>query len=297
MRFHTVKLALCLIGSVFFNPLISQSAVDPVVVAQNLRDLRNDNIRGNCGAVVDFFEQHLRDRAIRDALQQELYLTDAQGREAIFNLLITAKGFQPDERFIQALLTRMHSYGCPGLGGHRLTDNIHFAGNLGADYIIKHASRFGDLIAAQITPHFSGRDNSLWMQYAIARALAKGKILDRYANRYDSEFFDKLAINLKNDHIPGNAKLATMTFIFLGRLGEPTLQRTALSRDSQARRIATLLLENLSSQIDIATLISQLSSNDFIGFDVYDSEDLDLRKNVIQLPSYLASPLAPRDIL
>jgi hypothetical protein len=99
-------------------------------------------------------------------------------------------------------------------------------------------------------------------------------------------------VNLRNDDIPGNAELATMTFIFLGRLGEATLQKTAHSGDRQAKRIANLLLENLSGQIDLATLNSQLSNSNFIGFNEGASDDWDLNKNVIILNS-AASPLAP----
>jgi hypothetical protein len=258
------------------------SDVSEATLRRKLKDLRNDDIARNCAEASDFLAEHAGDRKVQEALLREFSVTDAQGREAILNLLYAAPGFQPDEHFIKIVLDRMRHYGMPD---DRLSLNP--AGNGGADFLIGQAKRLGDSIAAAIDTHFSGRDNSLWFQYAIARALAKGGVIEHYADRYTDEFFKNLAKNLKSDDVERNAELATMTFIFLGKIGAPTLQSTANTSDRQSRQIARLLLSYFSHEITIYQLCKRLGQSEFIGFDCYedrsDLDDCDLTKNVVRI--------------
>jgi hypothetical protein len=258
------------------------SEVTDETIRRKLKDLRSDDIARNCAEAMSFLVEHAGEKKIQEALLKELYLTDAQGHEAILTLLYGASGFQPDEHFIKTVLERMRHYGMPD---NRL--DLQPAGDAGADFLIKQAKAFGDVIAAAIDSHFSGRDNSLWFQYAVARALAKGRVIDQYAARYTDEFFKSLTKNLTSDDLDRNAEFATMTFIFLGKIGVPTLRSTESKSDKQGRQIAQLLLSYFSQKITIDQLCKRLGKAEFIGFDCLedysDLDDCDLTKNVVRI--------------
>jgi YARHG domain len=259
------------------------SAGSDAGLRRKLRDLRDDHTGHNCTEACAFFGDRASDPSIQEALLREFQVTDAQGRECIFHILYEAANFHPDSQFIQAVLKRMQHYGSPD-------DRLAFptgAGSDGADFLIKHVKEFGDLVAGAINSNFTGRDNSLWFQYAVARALAKGRIIDQYASRYDENFLSTLADNLKNDRISSNAELAAATFLFLGDIGVRKLQSVANGSDRQARKIAALILSYFSDQLTMDELCERLGQSEFIGFDCVEGqdnlEDCDPKKDVLRI--------------
>jgi len=253
-----------------------------VILRKNMADLRSDKIKWNCSEAMDFLGQHVNRRDVQAAISSRLTTKDVQEKEAVLLLLMQAENFKPDENFIRMLLQRMKHWGRP----KRMDDGP--AGDAAANYLIGHAHKFGDLLASEITPQLKIDDNSLWFQYAIARALAKGGVIKRYALKYDAAFMTKLVKHLNDDEVPNNAQLAIMTFLFLGEIGVPTLQAATKSPDEQARVLSVMLLKYLSKHMTIRELGEQLAGH--YGFDDDeggngDLDDCDLSRSVIS-PHY-----------
>jgi hypothetical protein len=265
------------------------------VLRQKLVALRSDGVKWNCAEAMKFLSAHVDEAKVQSALLERLSTKDEQEQEAILLLLFKAKGFKPDNAFMSIVLKRLHHWGRP----ERMVDGP--AGNAGADFLIAHASQFGDLIAAEIRDSFTIKDYSLWVQYAVTRALAKGQVLDRYAAKFSPTFLRNLGDQLKSDDIPNNAELATMTFLFLGKIGVPTLEELAKGSDTQAARIAKLLLEHFAGKLSMRDLNAKLGSAEFIGFDFDDSspendlDDCDLKKQVVSPHFFRFRPGAPEE--
>jgi hypothetical protein len=257
----------------------ADAAITDTELSKRMLELKDDNVKWNCSKAMEILTPHCGEVKVQKALLARLSSDDPQEREAVLLLLMGGKGFKPDKTFMGILLKRMHHWGRP----LRMVDGP--AGDAGADFLIAHATEFGDQIAAEISDTFTIKDYSLWVQYAVARGLAKGGVLDKYASKYTRTFFRNLSIQLKSDDIPNNAELATMTFLFLGKLGVPTLQDVAKHSDDQGRQIAKLLLDYFGGKLSIRKLNEKLGSAGFIGFDAnegeYDLDDCDLTQHVV----------------
>jgi hypothetical protein len=266
------------------NAELSDSVLRPKLIA-----LRSDHVNWNCSEAMEFLAKHTDEAKVQKALLARLSTKDAQEQEAILLLLFNAKGFKPDNAFMNIVLKRLHHWGRP----ERMVDGP--AGNAGADFLIAHASDFGDLIAAEISDSFTIKDYSLWVQYAVTRALAKGKVIDRYAAKFSPTFLRNLGDQLKSDDVPNNAELATMTFLFLGKIGVPTLEELAKGSDTQAAQIAKLLLKHFAGKLTMRELNEKLGSSELIGFDENDLDDCDLKKQVVSPHFFRFRPGAPEE--
>jgi hypothetical protein len=219
---------------------------------QKLMELRSDQVKWNCSKAMDALAGHVDEIKVQKALLARLSTNDIQEQEAIVLLLFKAKNFKPDSAFVSLVLKRLHHWGRP----ERMVDGP--AGDEGADFLIAHANEFGDLIAAEISDSFTIKDYSLWVQYAVTRALTKGGVLDRYASKYSPAFLRNLGDQLKSDDVPNNAELAVMTFLFLGKVGVPALEEVAKGSDPQGAQIAKLLLDYIGGKLAMRDLRQKL---------------------------------------
>lgn len=270
--------------SILSNALGGESPRD-IAIRRKIAQLKSDRITWNCFEGMNFLAQHSRNPSVQRELRAHLSTTDDQQREAILILLCRAKAYTPDRDFIEAVLDRMAIYGRP-----RRFSWSEPAGDAGADFLISHAKQHGPRIASRISDEFKIDDNSLWFQYAIARSLAKAHVIHNFANSYSPKFMTRLAAQLRSDEIPNNAQLATMTFLFLGDLGKPTLRVISRRGDEQARQLSTLILSFLDKRISIDELDSAVGRFDFIGFDPGDLRDCDVNKSVVGLRFFRFKP-------
>src|SRR5947207_12663807 len=81
------------------------AAPPPEELRRAFADIRSDNIPHNCEHATEWLLKYGDE--IRDQLLAELYRTDRQGRDAILHVLFNTPSFQPDERFIRFLFTRL----------------------------------------------------------------------------------------------------------------------------------------------------------------------------------------------
>jgi hypothetical protein len=247
----------------------ASAEVSDEVLRRKVADLHHDWVPGNCGDSMTFLREHSDEKKVQSALLDTFYKTeDPQTKEECMVLLCHAPGFQPDEKFMQAVLKRMHHYGKPNVlrGGEA-------AGDAGALLIATQIQKYPDLVASEIRENFSIDD--LWVQYAVIRALAKGGLLKSNENRFSESYLNTLAKHLQNDNIPGNAKTATCAFVFLGKIGEPALRNVPRSSDLQGRQLALALLSYSSAKITLPQLDHKLERFDY--FD-WSSSDFDLTK-------------------
>jgi hypothetical protein len=263
--------------------------ISDTVLRQKLMALRSDKVNWNCSEAMEFLAKHTDEAKVQKALLSRVSTKDAQEQEATLLLLFNAKGFKPDNAFMNIVLKRLRHWGRP----ERMVDGP--AGNAGADFLIAHASEFGDLIAAEISDSFTIKDYSLWVQYAVTRALAKGHVIDRYAAKFSPTFLRNLGDQLKSDDVPNNGELATMTFLFLGKIGVPTLEELAKGSDTQAAQIAKLLLKHFAAKLTMRELNEKLGSSEFIGFDENDLDDCDVKKQVVSPHFFRFRPGAPEE--
>ena len=289
MKTGTFLVLTLIVCSAFGAGETASAEISDSVLKRKMMELRNDRVDWNCSRATEVLAEHVNEAKVQKALRARLNTDDPQEQESILLLLFKAKGFKPDKSFIGIVLRRMQHWGRP----ERMVDGP--AGDDGADFLIAHAKDYGDQIAAEIRDTFSIKDYSLWFQYALARALAKGHMLGRYLEKYNETFFTNLGIQLRSDKVPNNAELATMTFLFLGKLGVPTLKDVAKRSDEQAKGIAKLLLKHFDGKLSMRALNEDLH----IGFDSEDTEcdldDCDLTKNVIHPHYFRFRPGVPED--
>ena len=74
-------------------------------VQRKFGDLREDNIPGNASNATAWL--FVRRDKLRDAMLEELYRTDRQGRDAILQILFQTPSFVPDERFLRFVVARL----------------------------------------------------------------------------------------------------------------------------------------------------------------------------------------------
>jgi hypothetical protein len=232
-----------------------RAGVGPEKLKRKIIDLRSDRKAENCGAAMDFLSHNVEDQKVQTALLEELYSTkDWQAKESCLVLLCKAKTFQPDEKFMRLLLARVRDWGRPEFFC------CEPAGDAGAIFLVGQTPRFADLIASEIREGFSPKDNSLWYQYVIIRALAKTRLIDKYADRFPAGYLKSLAENLQNDEITCNAMVATGAFLFLGKVGIPFLKDVPRASDLQGRELASSILSCLSAKTPFSELAEREES-------------------------------------
>jgi hypothetical protein len=246
------------------------AGVGPEKLKREILALRSDREDGNCREAMGFLTKNIEEEHVRAALLAELYGTkDWQARESCLVLLCRSKSFQPDEKFMRMVLARIHAWGRPE----------HFCcepgGDVAAVYLVNQVAKYPDLIAGEIRESFSAKDNSLWVQYVIIRALAKARLIDRYADRFSPAYLKSLASNLQDDSITCSAMVATGAFLFLGKIGMPVLKDVPHASDLQGREYASSILTCLSGDKsfsrlaeDDATCCGALCSGDLGDFDL-----------------------------
>ena len=241
---------------------------------RKIRDLHDDSVEDNCRKAMEFLTKHASEPKVQAALLEEYYkTTDPQAKEECMVLLSRARGFQPDEKFIREVLTRMHHYGKP-----EALSSGEPAGNTGALLVAANATRFKELIASELADGFQAKDNTLWMQYAIIRALAKAHILDDYADRFSPAYLKRLAENLQDDTTSLNARVAASAFIFLGKHGASALRDVPQSANLQGRQLALLLLSYVTGSIDLPALGVRLNQLQYFDIEQQDLEDFNPAK-------------------
>jgi hypothetical protein len=264
-----MKIALLIFAGLFTTLSRVHAGIGDDALRRKIADLRNDRKEGNCGEAQNLLSKNVEDPRVQAALLRELYSTkDRQSRESCFVLLCQAKTFQPDEKFIRALLVRIRAWGRP-----YEPPCCEPAGDVGAIVLVRHAQNFADLIAAEIHGGFTTKDNSLWHQYVIIRTLAKAGIIERYADHFTPEYLRALAHNLQDDNVLRNAKLATAAFVFLGRIGLPVLKEVPRTSDLQGRELASAIIAYVSGTGELAKL--ERSGYEGVGLDGEEIEDLD----------------------
>lgn len=228
---------------------------------RKIGNLRNDRKEGNCGDAQDLLVKNVENPRVQAALLNELYSTkDLQSKESCLVLLCRAKSFQPDEKFIRTLLARIRVWGSP-----YDPPCCEPAGDVGAIFLVGHAAKYGDLIAAEIREGFSPKDNSLWYQYIIIRTLAKAGIIAQHANRFTPGYLHALAKNLQNDDVLQNAKVATAAFLLLGKIGLPVLQEVPRASDLQGRELASAIVAYLSGTGPLSKLAQNEETDEISG--------------------------------
>jgi hypothetical protein len=223
-----------------FGGTLTQSALNGA-----LRDLRNDRTLYNCRDAMDLLMEHREEIASR--LVTEFYQTDSQGREAIFQILFETKSFVPDEKFIRAVLRRMHHYGSPDWNFP-----THGSGDAAAEYIVKQTLKFGAMFVDEL--HF----DDPFTQCAITCALNKNHVLEQYKPFFTDAILGRLAAHLRDDEHPGNAQQAGLIFFLLGDRGLPVLRKVAAGREEQSRGVAQAFIAYFEKRVGRRDLATQL---------------------------------------
>lgn len=210
--------------------------------------LRSDKVKHNCGDAISALFP--RREELKDALVDELYRADEQGRLALMFILYNTKSFTPDDRFLQLVMRilpadqKLASHGC----GCDLPVTFREDGNADQvvgrwEYVDLHFDQFEPLL----TPLISTTKDS-WMLWAIAWMYKKHGIFESKAALFTPEVLNVAAANLANDKTAWNAAAAIRLFLILGDKSVPTLQAATKARDSQARYFAKATLDALKGE-------------------------------------------------
>ncbi len=239
LRFWTSVLIVSL------NLLRCLMAQTPAEVRQAFVNLRSDHIKHNCGRATDWLYAH-RD-AVKDAMIQELYLTDRQGRDALLHVLFNTSSFVPDDRFRRFVMARLPEEDTAVRKGDIETgydpETGEATGSVAAhweawDYIDSHFNSFETLLKDQIS-----HSNSMFVLWGATFILAKHRALQESLDLYDEGVMRRIASNLRNDDIPYNGGQAVRTFLLLGKFSIPTLQHSARDSDNQMASLSRALID------------------------------------------------------
>ena len=199
--------------------------------------LRDDEVLYNCQRATKWLYE--RRETLKDDLQEELYKTDWQGRNAILGILDETKSFVPDERFMQFVVDTIDERS-------RRSD---FKRTMDADckFISDHFSDFDSHLKTQIS-HTTSRPNDVLKLWAITWLAKKRGVLDEYMRLITPAVFAAAAENLKDDQVEHNASEAVRFFLLLGDRSLPILEQTAKSRDKQAANLAKATMAALRGE-------------------------------------------------
>lgn len=236
-----------LVAATLFFPAVSGLAQSQKDVRRALASLRSDRLKHNCGEAIEML--YPRREELKDALVDELYRTDAQGRGAIMFILYNTKSFTPDDRFLRLVMQQLpadqkaeaHSCGCDLPLTFRDDNELNEIVSRWK-YVDEHFDLFEPLLTAQIS---TTKDS--WMLWATAWLYKKRGILETKVDLF-TPVLGVAAANLANDKVSWNAAGAVRLFIMLGERSVPTLQAATRSRDSQSRYFAKATLDALKGE-------------------------------------------------
>jgi len=235
--------AFCLAG-VITSPVLAAPTSEEIRRA--FIDIRDDNIPHNCEHATEWLLKY-RDEII-DQLVAELYRSDRQGRDAILHVLFNAPSFQPDERFVRFMFTRMNEENRYVKSNMIFKDTSGRVRWSGAHW---EAWRFindhFDLFEPYVKEEVSKTDSALVLWSAAWLAKWRG-FFDNYAPLYTPEVLRKAALHLRNDKISYNASQAVRLFLLLGDQSLPTLREAQASGDQQTKMLAKATIDALAGK-------------------------------------------------
>jgi hypothetical protein len=237
----------CLIGCIQL--LRAQDAPE---VQSKFTDLRDDNIPGNCSAAVAWL--YPRRDQLKDAMLDELYRTDRQGRDALLDVLFVTPSLVPDGRFLHLVVSRLAEedkyVGNFAIDTNALGEGVFYAGYgsvpicgthwLAWKYIDGHFDLFEPLLAAQISD-----TTNLCELWGATWIFKKHDVLAKHIELYTPEVLRRVSSNLADDKVRFNASQAARIFLLLGDAGIPELRVASRSADAQESSLAQALLDAL----------------------------------------------------
>jgi hypothetical protein len=197
-------------------------------------DIRDDKIPRNCEHATTWLMKYREE--IKDDLLDELYKTDAQGRDTIIHILLTMDSFIPDDRFLRFFVARLSE-----------KDTFWWDDHENWTYINNHFDVFDSLLREQV-PKIGKRPNDMYVTWAIAWLAKKRGIFGQYSSLFTPAVLAKVAENLRGDDSRYNASQAVRLFLLFGDQSLPTLRVAVNSSDTQGKRLARATIDALAGK-------------------------------------------------
>jgi hypothetical protein len=210
------------------------AAPNPDDLRHAFADIRDDKIPHNCEHAAAWLVRNREE--IKDDLLDELYKTDAQGRDTILHVLFGTDSFTLDERFVRFVVNRLPE-----------KDTFWWNDTETWTYINAHFTSFDPVLKEEIGK-LGNRPNDMYAVWAIAWLAKKRRVFDQYAPLFTPEVLAKVATNLRSDDRPYNASQAVRLFLLLGDQSLPTLREAARTSDSQGKNLARATIDALAGK-------------------------------------------------
>ncbi len=220
--------AVCLTNSI----LLAQS---PEATRRALANLRSDKVPKNCSDSTLWLFNH-RD-ALKAQMLEELYKTDAQGRDALLIVLFQTDSFVPDERFARFVISRLPEQDSK-VGNSDIKGVDEGAHWLAWPFIDKHFDLFEPLLTAQI-----GKTKDGWTLWCIAWLFKQRGVLEKHVDSFTPAVLANAGSALRDDGIRFTAGWAIRLFFLMGDASLPTLREVAKSGDTQAGSLARATID------------------------------------------------------
>jgi hypothetical protein len=223
-------------------------AQTPEEVRRAFADLHDDKVPHNCEHATDWL---LKNREqLKDDLVDELYKTDWQGRDVIFQILLGTSSFVPDERFIRFFASTLPE---------RENDGEAW------QFINNHFDQFDPLLKEQVRK-MSNRSHDMYTVWATAWLAKKRGVFDQYAPLFTPSVLNEVAKNLKDDTESYNASQGIRLFLLLGDQSLPTLREATKSSDNQTASLARATIDALSGKRKAFGFLASKTLLDFTPF-------------------------------
>jgi hypothetical protein len=223
-------------------------AQSPADVRQAFIDLHDDKVPRNCMHATDWLLKYREQ--LKDDLLDELYKTDWQGRDAIFEVLESTPSFVPDERFLRLFVTTL-----PERENEQHT----------WQFINDHFDQFDPLLKEQVSK-MSNRPHEMYSLWATAWLAKKRGVFDQYVPLFTPTILAEVVKNLKDDQVGYNASQAIRLFLLLSDQSLPTLREATKSSDNQAASLARATIDALSGKRNAFGFLASKTSLDFTPF-------------------------------
>jgi hypothetical protein len=204
-------------------------------VRRAFANLRSDKVPKNCSDSTLWLFEHRE--ALKAQMLEELYKTDAQGRDALLIVLFRTDSFLPDERFARFVIGRLAEQDSK-VTNHDIHGADRGAHWLAWAYMDKHFELFEPLLAEQV-----GKTKDGWTLWAIAWLFQERSVLQKHLDLFAPAVLAKAGLALRDDGIRYDAGWATRLFFLLGNASLPTLREVAKSGDVQAKSLARATLD------------------------------------------------------
>ena len=222
--------AACLVAA---GPLFGQAVSQDAVITA-FQNIRNDDVPQNAQTACAWIQAHRDD--ITPQLVDELYRTDRQGRDVILYALMRTKGYTPDARFCQTLVSRLNEEDrFVGNGDLGLRDGVHW-------YAWTYMDRRYDLFKADLLANLQTTTDMLTIWGTVV-LLQKHGGLAAEEPRFSPSVWSTAAASLKADKIDGNAGQAVRFYLTIGTDALPYLKPLETSDDPQTRSLATATVD------------------------------------------------------